>query len=71
MSATLADSTGSDKHPPTEAPQVLTVVQVATASPSVPANIFTAILQGILGFTNTNVQVLVGNGYYSQELVLY
>ena len=71
MSATLADSTGSDENPPTEARQVSTVVQVATAAPSVLENIFTATLQGIFGFTNTHVQVLVGNGYDSQALVLY
>ena len=52
------------ENPPTEAPQVSTVVQV-------PVNIFTGTLQGIRGFTNAQVQVLVNNGYYSQESVLY
>ena len=40
----------------TEAPQVSTVVQV-------PVNIFTGILQGILGFTSTQVRVLEDDGY--------
>ena len=37
-------------NPPTEAPQVSTVVQV-------PVNIFTGTLQGALGFTSTQVWV--------------
>ena len=49
---------------PTEAPQVSTVVQV-------PVNIFTGVLQGVLGFTGTQVWVLVDNGYDSQYSVLY
>ena len=52
------------ENPPTEAPQVSTVVQV-------PVNIFTGTLQGILGFTSTPVRVLVDDGYDSQESVLY
>ena len=48
----------------TEAPQVSMVVQV-------PVNIFTGTLQGILGFTITQVRVLVNDGYDSQESVLY
>ena len=71
MSATGADSTGVGKNPPTEAPQVSMVVQVATAAPSVPVNIFTGTLQCILGFTITQVRVLVDNGYDSQESALY
>ena len=71
MSETGADSTEAGKNPPTEAPQVSTVVQVAMAAPSVPANIFMGTLQGILGFTITQVQVLVEYGYDSQESVLY
>ena len=39
MSETGANSTGVDENPPTETPQVSTVVQVATDSPSVPENI--------------------------------
>ena len=62
--ATGADSTGVGENPLTEAPQVSTVVQV-------PVNIFTGTLQGILGFTSTQVRVLVDNGYDSQELFLY
>ena len=58
------DSTGVGENPPTEAPQVSTVVQV-------PVNIFTGTLQGILVFTSTRVWVLVDNGYKSQESVLY
>ena len=64
------DSTGVGLNPPTEAPQVSTVVQVATAAPSVPVNILTGTLQGILGFTIIQVRVLVDDGYYSQESVL-
>ena len=52
------------KNPPTEAPQVSTVVQV-------PVNIFTGTLQGILGFISTQVRVLVDDGYDSQESVIY
>ena len=57
--ATGEDSTGVGENPPTGAPQVSTVVQV-------PVNIFTGTLQGIIGFTNTQVQVLVNDGYESQ-----
>ena len=64
MPATGADSTGVGENPPTEAPQVSTVVNV-------PFNIFTGTLQGILGFTITQVRVFVGNGYDSQESVIY
>ena len=71
MSETGADSTEVYKNPPTEAPQVSTVVQVTMAAPSVQANIFTGTLQVILGFTNTQVWVLVDNGYDRQESVLY
>ena len=56
-------STGVGVNPPTEAPQVSVVVQVATAAPSVPVNILTGTLQGILGFTITQVRVLVDYGY--------
>ena len=52
------------KNLPTEAPQVSMVVQVTI-------NIFTGKLQGILGFTSTQVQVLADDGYDSQESVLY
>ena len=61
----------SGENLPKEAPQVSTVVKIATDAPSVPVNIFTGRLQGILGFTITQVQVLVDDGYDSQELVLY
>ena len=71
MSATGADSTEDDKNMPTEAPQVSTVVQVAKAASSVPANIFTETLQDILGFTINQVWVLVDDIYDSQESVLY
>ena len=71
MSAAGADSEGVGKKNPTEAPQVSTVVQVATAAPSVPVNILTGTLQGILGFTITQVRILADDGYDSQELVLY
>ena len=63
MPATGADSKGVDENLPTEAPQLLTVVQV-------PVNIFTGTLQGIIGFTSTQVWVLVDDGYDSQESVL-
>ena len=58
-------------NPPTEAPQVSTVVQVATAAPSVTVNIFTGTLQGIIGFNITRVQILVDDGYDIKESVLY
>ena len=64
MPATGADSTRVGKNPPTKSPQVSTVVQV-------PGNIFTGILQGILGFTSTQIRFLVDDGYESQEYVLY
>ena len=50
-----------------EAPKISTVIQVTTYVPSVPVNIFTGTLQDILGFTNTQVRVLVDYGYGSQE----
>ena len=53
MQATGADSTGVVENPPSEAPQVSTVVQVATDAPSVPVNILTGTLQGIIDFTST------------------
>ena len=62
MSETGVDSTGVGENTPTEAPQVSTVVQVTV-------NIFTGTLQGILGFTSTQVRVLVDNGYDIQESV--
>ena len=71
MPATGSDSTGAGNKPPTEAPQVSMVVQVATAAPSVPDNIFTGTLKGILGFIITQVQVLVDEIYDIHELVLY
>ena len=64
MQATGADSTGVVINLPIEAPQVSMVVQV-------PVNIFTGTLQDTLGFTITQVQVLVDDGYDSQESVLY
>ena len=64
MPATGDDLSGVDENPPTEAPQVSTVVQV-------PVKIFTGTLQGILGFTSTQVWVLVDDGYDSQEFVLF
>ena len=64
MPATGADSTGVGGNMPTNVPQVSTVVQVLV-------NIFTGTLQGILGFTSTQVRFLVDNGYYSQESVIY
>ena len=63
MPATGEYSTRVGENPPTEASQVSAVVQV-------PANIFTEKLQGILGFTSTQVWVLVVDGYDSQESVL-
>ena len=71
MPAKEADPTGVGENPPTEAPQVSTVVQVTMAALSVPVNIFTGTIQGILGFTSIRVWVLVDNGYDSQESVLY
>ena len=52
------------ENPPTEALQVSTVLQV-------PVNIFTGTLQVILGFTSTQVRVLVDDGYDIQESVIY
>ena len=62
--ATVADSTGVGENAPTEAPQVSTVVQVSV-------NIFTGTLWGIIGFTSTQVRVLVDDVYDSQDYVLY
>ena len=59
------------ENTPTESPQVSTVVQVATDAPSVPVNIFTGTLQGILGFTINKVRVLMDDVYDIQESVLY
>ena len=70
MSSKRAYSTGASKNMRTEASQVSTVVQVATAAPPVPFNIFMGTLQGILGFTITQVRVLADDGYDSQEFVL-
>ena len=64
MPATGAYSTRVGENTPTEAPQVSTVVKVSV-------NIFTGTHQGILGFTSTQVRVLVYNGYESQDSVLY
>ena len=64
MPATGADSTGVGKKFPTDAPQVSMVVQV-------PVNIFTGTLQGIIGFTSTQVRILVDNGYDRQQSVIY
>ena len=64
MPATGADSIVVGENTPTEVPQVSTVVQV-------PVNIFTGKLQGILGFTSTQVRVLVNDGYARHDSVLY
>ena len=56
---------------PTEAPQVSMVVKVTSAVPSVTVNIFKWRLQDIIGSTNTQVRVLVDDGYDSQESVLH
>ena len=64
MLETGADSTGVGENPITEAPQVSTFVQF-------PVNIFMRTLQGIIGFTSTQVWVLVEDGYDSQDLILY
>ena len=41
------------------------------AAPSVPVNIFTGSLLGIIGFTITQVKILVDNGYEIQESFIY
>ena len=64
MPATGAYSTVVSENLPPEAPQVSTVVQF-------PVNIFMGILHGILGFTSSQVRVLVDGGYDSQESVIY
>ena len=71
MSAKGSYSKGAGKNLPTEVPQVSTVVQVATAAPSVSYNIFTGTLQGNFAFTITQVRVLVDDVYDSQEYLLY
>ena len=58
MPETGADSTGVGKTFPTDAPQVSMVVQV-------PVNIFTGTLQGVIGFTSTQVRIFVDDGYDS------
>ena len=60
----------SGKNPSTEVLQLSIVVQVATAAPSVPINIFKGALQGILGFNITLVRILVDNGYDIQQSFL-
>ena len=59
MSETGSGSTGVYKNLSAKAPQISTVVQVTTAVTSDPVNIFTGTLQGILGFTITQVWVFV------------
>ena len=59
MSATGSDSIGVYKNQPTDAPQVSTDIQVSTDTTSVPANILTGTIQGIIGFTNIQVRILV------------
>ena len=71
MSAKGSYSKGAGENLPTEVPQVSTVVQVATAAPSVSYNIFTGTLQGNFAFTITQVRVLVDDVYDSQEYLLY
>ena len=71
MPETEVDSTGVGENLTTEAPQVSTVVQITKSATSVPVNIFTGELQGILGFNSTQVRVLVDDEYDSQESVLY
>ena len=61
----------SGPKPPTEAPRLSKVVQVAIDAPSVPSNILTGTFQDILGFTNTQVWILSDDGYDRQESVLY
>ena len=56
MPATGEDSTGVGENPATEAPQFSMVVKI-------PFNTFTGTLQGVIGFTNTQVRVLVENVY--------
>ena len=70
MPATGVYSTVLEKNPPTEATQVSTIVKVVTAALSVPVNIFTGTLQGILGFTITKVRVLVDGRYCSYPKLL-
>ena len=64
MPATGADSTGVGENPPIEASQVSMVVQF-------PVNIFTGTIQVTVGFTGTQVRVLVDDGYDSQYSVIY
>ena len=71
ISATGADLTGVQENPPKEAPQVSTVVKVATDKPSVAVNIFMGTLQGIIGFTITQVHILVDDRYVSHDSVIY
>ena len=71
MPETEVYSTGVGENLTTEAPQVSTVVQITKSATSVPVNIFTGELQGILGFNSTQVRVLVDDEYDSQESVLY
>ena len=63
MPATGAVSTGVGENTPTEPPRFSMVIQA-------PVNIFIGTLQGILGFTSTQVRVLVDNGYDIQESVI-
>ena len=81
MSASGAESPEADQNTPIDSPQFSTVVQGAGESqegrnPSqfstpVPKNIFRRSLQGTLGFNAYQVWVLVEEGYYTQDAVLY
>ena len=52
------------ENPTTETLQVSTVVHFTV-------NIFTGTIKDIIGFTSTQVRVLVDDGYDSQEYILY
>ena len=81
MSESGADSPKSDQNSPTGSPQVSTVVQGSGASQSstnpvqvstpVPTNLFTGTIQDTLGFTTSQIKVLIEEIYYTQDAVLY
>ena len=80
VSESVAESPEADHNPPAVSSNVSTVVQGAGDSQSsrnpaqvlttVPTNVFTRTLQGTLGFTTSQVRVLVEDIYDTQDELL-
>ena len=81
MSASEEESIEADQHPPIGAQKVSPLAQGSGASQEdrnreqistpVPDNVFTGTLQSTLVFTTVQIRVLVENGYYTQNAVMY